>query len=325
MRDGGASFQVGSRTIWTWGDTVLSAPGADGEQWRDNSVSWADDLDWREGLPEFTGPTDAAGAPLELFPETTEEAAYNAAHRGDSCEDPCGAREVLWPMGSVTEPSGDALLFYMKIHGEPGAWNFFPRGVGLARWVAGDPLPTRPPAVPSEGDATMLWTDSRDDYGAAALLEGGYLYAWASSNPEDGLDKPVRVARVRPAEAWRKDVWTYWDGRAWSANPREAATLFQGNSQMTIAWNQHAGRFVASHMDGLSRRLVLRTAPKPEGPWSREILAIETEPAAGEGFPYCGYAHPELWREDGRIIVLSYYRGTGDWDGETRVVEIELR
>jgi hypothetical protein len=69
------------------------------------------------------------GAPEEFFPETEEEHAYNVAHSGEGCEEPCGGREVLWPMDAVEDTANSRVLaFYVKIHGEPGAWNFFPEG-----------------------------------------------------------------------------------------------------------------------------------------------------------------------------------------------------
>ena len=103
-RDGGYSGTFRGRSVWLYGDTILSLAGEDGSAWRDNSWSWTDDADGADGITGFTEPVDALGAPCELFPETADEAAYNDAHRdqdvdGDGasdCEEPCGGREVLW-------------------------------------------------------------------------------------------------------------------------------------------------------------------------------------------------------------------------------------
>ena len=127
-RDGGYSVTFGDRSVWLYGDTMLSLEGEDGSAWRDNTWSWTTDLDVSDGVAGFVEPLDSVGAPQELFAETEEEAAYNAAHSeaimGEDCEDPCGGREVLWPMAGVETEAG-VLVFYVKIHGEPGEWNFF--------------------------------------------------------------------------------------------------------------------------------------------------------------------------------------------------------
>lgn len=47
-------------------------------------------------------------------------------------------------------------------------------------------------------------------------------------------------------------------------------------------------------------------------------------PADPEGFTYCGMAHAEFEEDDGRVQYVSYFRSTGDWTGEIRVVRMEI-
>lgn len=322
-RDGGSSVSFGDRTVWLYGDSILSLAGEDGQSWRDNTWSWTTDLDASDGLTGFTEPVDGYGAPEELFPETEEEVAYNADHRGDDCVEPCGGREVLWPMAAVEDVARDRVLaFYVKIHGEPGAWNFYPRGYGVAVWEDFEAGPTRPEVAPGAEEPTLLFTEEVDAYGGAAVIVDDHLYAYACEG--DG-EKPCRVARVELADVLDRGAWTFWDGEGWVADVEHAATLFAGNSQLSVHYNPLLDRFVAVHIDGVSDQVVLRTAEAPEGPWSREAFAFSAEPAAGDGWVYCGYGHAELMGEGGRYEYVSYYRSTGDWTGEVRVVEVEVR
>jgi len=107
-------------------------------------------------------------------------------------------------------------------------------------------------------------------------------------------------------------------------DPDDAATVFEGNSQLTVHHNPHLDAYLAVYVDGMSDDLVLRTAPAPEGPWSAPEYAFTAEPDLGEGFVYCGLGHEELAGEGGRLEYVSYYRGTGDWTGEIRLVEVEV-
>jgi hypothetical protein len=320
-RDGGYSAAFQGRSVWLYGDSILSLAGEDGTSWRDNSWSFTADLDPSDGLSGFEEPTDALGAPVEFFPETADEAAYNDAHRdtGAGCADePCGAREVLWPKAMVTsEDDASALIFYVKIHGEPGDWNFFDRGTGIATWSAFD-APIERPVVRDGDEPTLLWDAGGIAPGTAALVESGTIYAYSCE--EAAVGRPCRLGRVAFADALDPAAWSYFDGRDWSADPDAAASLFDGAPQLSVAWNAALGRYLAVYDDLGTVRI--RTASAPEGPWSRAIAAFDTEEPADGGWTYCGIAHPEY--DDGASILVSYYRGTGDWTGEIRVVRVTL-
>jgi hypothetical protein len=322
-RDGGYSVLVQGRSAWLYGDTVLAFAAEDGSTWRDNTWSWTLDLDARDGVSGFSEPLDAAGAPRELFPETAEEAVYNAAHSkaitGGACALPCGAREVLWPKAAVAAP-GQALVFYMKIHGEPGAWNFVSRGVGIATWSELEKGPTRSTPSVIDGEPTLLFGPDEPGFGdAAALGPDGYVYAWGRD--DDTGAKEEILGRAKPDEVNVRSAWRFWTGGGWSERLTEANPVFDGASQMGIFRDESLDTWLALYLDEPSNRIVLRTAPAPEGPWSRELeVALALEPP--DGWPYCGLVHPE-YAHDGTEL-LTYYRSNGDGTGEIRAVEISL-
>ncbi|MCB9675463.1 MAG: DUF4185 domain-containing protein [Alphaproteobacteria bacterium] len=297
--------------MWLYGDTILAFAGEDGSSWRDNTWSWTDDLAAPTGFAE---PVDGLGAPAELFPETPEEAAYNVAHRGDPCVEPCGGREILWPMDAVETDVG-ALVFYVKIHGEPGEWSFFGRGIGVAQWTDFEAGPFRPEPRVVDGEPTLLFGPDEPELGIAAWVHEGWVYAFGAKDAE----KHQVVGRVRPESVQDRAAWVFWDGSAWSGEIGAAATVFRGSSQEKVWFDDTLDTWLALYLEGFGERMVLRSAPAPEGPWSEEVTVIETEPA-NEGWPYCGIAHPEF----GGGLVATYYRSTAPWEGEIRVVQATL-
>ena len=318
-RDGGYSARVGDRSVWFYGDTVLSLEGEDGSSWRDNTWSWTTDLDLTDGVDGFTEPVDALGAPREFFPETPEEAAYNDAHRGDPCLDPCGGREILWPMAPVALADGGALVFYVKIHGEPGAWNFFSRGIGVAAWTGGDSAPTRPEPGVIDGEPTLLFAPDEPAFGDAATLgPDGLLYAWGRD--DDVLAKVQLLGRVAPADVQDRAAWRFWDGQAWSADIRAARGTFVGAAQESVFFDADLGLWLAMYEEEPGGPVVVRTAPAPQGPWSAPGHVADTLGSA-DGWPYSGIAHPEF---DGEGILFTYYRSTGDWTGEIHALRVVL-
>ena len=319
-RDGGYSALVAGRSVWLYGDTILAAPGEDGSSWRNNTWSWTLDTAAADGLNGFAEPLDAQGAPLEFFPVTADEADFNQRHAGDPCQEaPCGARRVLWPGPLVPLEDGRALAFYLKIHGEPGEWNFSSLGCGVALWDGTDAPPTRPEVRPGHAEPTLLWPADAEFCPSAALLEGDHLYAWSCiENP----GKPCHLARVPPADALDPAAWRYWDGDAWAPDRADAAPVFRGNDMASVHRSPHFGLLLAIYSRPLDREIVLRTAERPEGPWSREErLFLALEAPSGDA-PYSGMAHPE--QSDGPREFISYHRGTGDWQGELRLVEVTL-
>lgn len=66
------------------------------------------------------------------------------------------------------------------------------------------------------------------------------------------------------------------------------------------------------------------------GPWSPCVARIEV-PEHRQGkrvsLVYCAYLHPELFRENGRVMNLTYSLGLYDagFDENCEMVEIELR
>lgn len=99
----------------------------------------------------------------------------------------------------------------------------------------------------------------------------------------------------------------------WSRNVADAIPIFDGMpSECSVSYNKYLGKFLAVHSLDLSGKIVARTAPEPWGPWS-EPVTLWTVQAKHEFPPpypltliYAGKEHPELAREDGRTIYLTY-------------------
>src|SRR5262249_28511562 len=160
-----------------------------------------DDLVARDGISGLTGPTDSAGAPAYFIAPTVDEAAYNAAHYGNSCtEAPCGARWAAWPGPPLWDATqGRTLVFYGLVHAAPGDFNFSGVGQGLAVWPDFASWPQRPEVSPGAEHPTLLFGQGEPPWGTAALIEGDQLYAFACETDSSGLSPPCSLARVPSA------------------------------------------------------------------------------------------------------------------------------
>lgn len=322
-RDGGYSARLWGTSVWVYGDSILSVQGEDGSSWRNNTWSYTADFDAAGGITGFVERSDSRGAPYELFPQTDAERAFNQAHSGPSCQEPCGARWALWPGPVAWDPEAErALLVYTKIYGEPGEWNFHGVGTGIAVWTGLDDPVVRPVIDSAAEHPTLLWGDD-GGLASAAVVDGGMLYLFGCH----GSDKHCKLGRSPLADVHNPAAWRYFaGGDSWTANASDAVGLFSAMDMTTVHWNDYLQAWIAFYSPPFENRIMMRTAPALTGPWSAPMHVVDTL-APGDnpdGSAYSGLGHAELARAGGRIEYVSYYRGTQPWFGEIRLVEIEL-
>ncbi len=325
-RDGGYSGVFRNRSIWLYGDTVLEQEGEDGQTWRHNSWSWTSDLNAADGVTGFQERVDAVAAPKEFFPLTPTEKAFNDAHLQNGCvEEPCGARWALWPGAMVNDFIHDrALIFYSKIYAEPGDLNFRAVGYSVAVWDDFEAEPIRPEFQNVPDEPMLLFGANDPSFGSAAIVVDSTLYIYGRGH--DNISKPIHIAKVVLAKALDLSAWQFYnDKERWTANLEASGPVFNGNDIMSIWYNTYLGKFIAIYSKPLGRDVVLRTADKPEGPWSSELKIFKAKkPASENGWIYDALAHPEYSRADGRLNYLTYSRVTGFFASEVRLVSVEI-
>jgi hypothetical protein len=135
------------------------------------------------------------------------------------------------------------------------------------------------------------------------------------------------VGRVDPAQAQNLSAWTFYTANGtWSSQVSDAVSVFGGSSILSVSYNSYLQLYVAVYSAQLSQRVIMRTAPNPQGPWSDEILAFFAMQPAGGGDVYDAQAHAEYDANGGQIIYVAYSRGTpAAFTSEMRLVQIELK
>jgi hypothetical protein len=324
-RDGGESAVLWGRSVWLFGDTVINVPDVEEQTWHHNSFSWTQDLDASDGITGFEERLDAAGAPSYFIAPTPEEAEFNAAHRGDGCQDPCGARWAVWPGSPVFDAARDrALIFYGLIYAEPGDFNF--RGVGqsLAVWDGFDESPRRPVLSPGAEHPTLLFLEDEPGFGNGAVIIEDELYTFAC--PQDGLEFHCILAKVPLEGALERAAWRFWNGETWATDYSGAAGLFDGSSIMTVAHDTFLGLWLTVYSEPLSNDVMLRAAPDLTGPWSGELKLFTAKRREGDCCVYDAVWHPEYDEQEGKVLYITHSRPTGEgwFNGEFVMWRVEF-
>jgi non-specific serine/threonine protein kinase/serine/threonine-protein kinase len=307
-RTGGLSASMNGRSVWVFRAATLferlaSGPKGIGNSWGTVGAIKSD------GLPAVTGPADAAGAPVELIPRTADET---------------GERWDLEPGSVVWDKARDrALVFYAKTRVESDEKRRL--GSSIAVWPRQEDPAERLVLRPGAEDPTLLFDAGEPAWGSGALVVGEWLYAYACEERKGELARPCALARVPLERALVRDAWRFYARGSWNSDWRAATPVIDGASLMSVAWNGYLGKYVAVNTRVISPEILVRTADRPEGPWS-EAAIVGGIPSKGIfDWINSAVAHPELARDGGRVELLTYTRNVAMAGNETRAVEIEFR
>jgi len=313
-QDGGESFVVPGGAIWAFGDTFKGSRSTN-------------------GTPHFAG--GAISCAIAFLADNARSYPpafhYLVSSNGDAVspfkflpnEQPAD-RYRIWPLGGI-HLNGHYYLFYslIEVFGN-GQWDFRGVGSGLGRSeVALGPYERLRP----HGD----W---RFPVAAAQVLEADgwiYLYEIREFKAQQG----VALARVRPEKIEDPDAYEFYTGTGPEFSPRkEAASLLVKNvpGQVSVAWNPYLQKFLMASSSDFDhpREIRFHVADAPYGPWSPPVARIEV-PEYRQGkrveLVYCAYLHPELFRENGRVMNVTCSPGlqNSGFDGNCEMVEIELK
>jgi hypothetical protein len=325
-RDGGYSGMFAGNSVWVFGDTFLANPNADGQTLISDSWESTTDRNAADSITGFQERENAAGAPTMLLSYTPAEQAFNAAHQGSPCQQqPCGERWALWP-GAVVEDRARnrALVFYQLVMAQPGNFNFAAVGYSVAIWQKFADQPQRPTINPGADHPDLLFGQNDPNFGTAAFADGDTLYAYGCNGSI--LGAPCVLGRVALENVLDVNAWNFYAGNgSWSSNISNAVTVLNAAPIMNVSWNDYLQSYVAVYNAPFSQQVMMRTSPKPEGPWSGKVTAFDALPPANGGSSvHDAQSHPEYNGNGGRVMYVTYSHSTGAFTSQLRLVSVQL-
>lgn len=327
-RDGTWSAEIKGKSYWSFNDTPMYHPNAEGEYFISNTRSWTDNLDASNGIDLNHDLLDSTGMPTEFMPFTADELAFNAAHGAASgcttqTDAQCGESYAIWPGPIVAvpaSPSGEAYHFYLLLlrGGSISGWNVL--GIGIAKEDNGKLA--RPILTPGTDHPTLMWHGT-SDYSNGGLLQSGYVYMSGCNQMNIFGYHMCTMARVPLKDILKLSAWTYYNSSAqhWSTDPAQATMLFYGGAAgNSMFFNPALNEYMTVYSQTYSDNVVFRVAPAPWGPWSDEIYMFAGQPSinANGALNYAAQPHPEFQQQNGLVQYVTYVRDNGDlgWLGQ---------
>lgn len=269
--------------------------GAGGEDWRHNVLGFTSTWPLDEGLRFDRFVTDREGHACQIIPDNTFHG---------------------FPEEVTTIPTGGCAVdgrqyvTYMSVRkwGDPGVWwtnyaGFASSDDGGQTWVKHE----------------QAWWPNTARYDqkfqvCALVPWNGHLYIYGTPNGRRGNVYLARVPKDRVLDLSAHEQWLGW---GWGQDPAHAVPIVPGEvSEVSVAWHPPSRSWLMLHLIDRERRIVVRAAPDPLGPWSTPT----TVTAEGQFVTlYGGFWHPWSMSEANPCAVIT------QWDRyNTRLVRVNL-
>ena len=293
-RGGDAAYSVDlgdGRTLWLFGDSFVARPGSDGRR----GCAMV-----RNSIAVQTGADPATALMSFSWRGTVDQPASWIPEDGDVWH---------WPLHGLRV--GDAVtVFCTRVQRTAAEGPFGFRAVGWTAFrITGVDGPVdswrcaRLPSPATPFDVVV---------GTSVLTDGSHVLAYALREPGDHAVLLVR---------WERDDFArgelgspeWHDGGQWRAmdhlTSAPAPVLAEGAPEFTVC--RRNGAFVMVQTIGFGATdLGVRTAPRPEGPWSEPTIVFRPPESDLEGvFVYAGKAHAHVGGGD----LLATYAANA-WD-----------
>ena len=296
--------------LMAFGDTMgdCTKPGS---QWRSNVLfrSSTPTADLDGGVRVDSSPVGPDGLAKSIVPRTDQPGEVTKIPTAGIAIDGVQYLRFMSVSRWATPGSWDTAysgLAYSTDNGEN--WTVVP---GLAR-----PVTSSTSAGEGAPPVDRKWAGSQmSSFVRGHGADSGYLYEYLTPSGRSG---PAIVARAGVAGTPAADAlsatasgpgrgildpqgYEYYDGSGWTRDLGRARTVLPApTSEMSVMWNAHLGKYVTMYSSGLNSVLI-RTADRPEGPWSSPTTLIDYSVLPGV---YGGFMHP--W-SDGKDL---YYMVT---------------
>lgn len=259
------------QTLMAFGDSFGYCNVA-GQQWRNNLLTRTDDTELADGL------TIAPGRPGD----TTSGAVVTAAAPNFAVEMIRAIKQDFVEKTTIPTAGislGDKqFVNFMSVRtwGTAGVWdtNYSAIAVSEDNGQTWTPQPSTaminapvtvalPAAAP-----TLNVNNSRFQQSGYVKGHGDDPYVYQVGTPNGRFGRAY-LARFRPADILDLSAYEYWLGTRWTSDlgllTDDSAIIKAPVTELSISWSEYLGKYLLIDGDNAIR---LRTATKPEGPWS---------------------------------------------------------
>jgi len=278
-------------TLWLFSDTFVGDV-IDGHRTNarmvNNSAAWQYGNDSADARLKFYYRRSADGKPAALI-------------------EPADGKGWFWLFDGVMK-QGKLFLFLAQIEhtDEKSVFGFRQSGV----WLGEISNPLAPPGqwhvAQKKIPFAQFGTNENRIFGSAVLVTNGFVYIYGAREIS-GAGKTMILARAPEMSLGDFATWQFRDRDSWTTNVADTANLCNGMAnEYSVSWMPALQRYVlVCTENGLSDKIIVRTATEPWGPWSEASVVYHTPEMTWDKniFCYAAKAHPMLASAADELIV----------------------
>ncbi|HVX11354.1 MAG TPA: DUF4185 domain-containing protein [Pirellulales bacterium] len=247
-------------------------------------------------------PLNPPDAPIRFVNRSTDEG------RPAAIFNPGEVGGWFWPQAAIAQ-QGRLIVFLAHIEktDQPGAFGF--KQVG--QWLAVIDNPLDDPEKWNIRQQPIPFADFHDTrqrvWGTAVLVEDEFAYIFGIEDHRWAGAKELIVARAPIGQLFGFDAWRFFGGADWLEQPSPAGLARGLANEFSVSrLSEGQGYILVYTENGLSDRILGRTATAPWGPWSDPIVLYTCPEMAGDKgvFSYAAKAHP--WADEAGQLLVSY-------------------
>lgn len=150
--------------------------------------------------------------------------------------------------------------------------------------------------------------DGSRTFGSALLADGAYVYVYGLDSTRSAKGSNAMILARAPADRFGDfGHWRFLRGGTWVTDFANCDSLCSNMaSEFSVSYLPAIRSYVAVYTQGgLFGRIVMRTALRPEGPWSEPVLIYDCPDKNWheKTFSYAAKAHPELAKAPNELII----------------------
>lgn len=239
---------------------------------------------------------------------------YNTAQDGKpaSFVTPEDGRGYFWLFGATMTSKGLYMFLARVEHSDASPafpFRLFGMSLGHVSEPSSSPLDWNITqwAVPF----TRFDKDHSIFFGSAVMKVGSDVYVYGlDSRPvgEPAERKSAMIVACAPEDKLGNfDAWRFYSGSKWTRDWENCDRLFEGcPTEYSVSYVPGIKRYAAVYTEGgIFGNIMIRFAPKPEGPWGEPIKVFDCPDKHWheKTYSYAAKAHPELATSPNELIV----------------------
>jgi hypothetical protein len=221
----------------------------------------------------------------------------------------------FWPYHGVRTKDG-LFLFLIQVERSDGLPGFDFRAV--ATWLGKVSNPDDPPESWQVSQQKIPWSGENRLWGSSVLVKGKDCYVFGTVDETSGgvRQNQLILAKVPAAQIMDFDQWRFYANGEWVTEAERAGRLGENvANEFSVSFQPAINQYLMLYtQDSLSKYMVFRLAPEPQGPWGVPIRFYRCPEAERDPriFCYAAKGHPEISLSPEELIV-TYTTNSMDW------------